>query len=50
MINEQLLAYINQQIKLGESQEQIKSSLIANGWQEKLVDEAFSSLVLTSKS
>jgi hypothetical protein len=49
MINEQLLAYINQQIKSGESQAQIKSSLMANGWQEKLVDEAFSSLVLPSK-
>jgi len=41
MVNQQLLDYIKQQLQRGVSKEQIKSSLIANGWQAQDVDEAF---------
>jgi len=42
MVNQQLLDYIKQQLQQGISKEQIKSSLIANGWQARDIDEAFS--------
>lgn len=41
MVNQQLLDYIKQQLQQGVSQEQIKSSLMANGWQAQDIDEAF---------
>jgi len=42
MVNQQLLDYIKQQTQQGISKEQIKSSLIANNWEEQDIDEAFS--------
>lgn len=41
MVNQQLLDYIKQQLQQGVSQEQIKSSLMANGWQAQDIEEAF---------
>ncbi len=41
MITQQLLDYIKQQLQQGTSREQIKSLLIAKGWQAHDVDEAF---------
>src|SRR3989338_2774959 len=48
MVNQQILDYIKQQVQQGVSQEQIKSSLMTNGWQENDVDEAFTALSETS--
>jgi Tfp pilus assembly protein PilE len=42
MVNQQLLDYIKQQLQQGISKEQIKSSLVTNGWQAQDIDEAFS--------
>lgn len=42
MVNQQLFDYIKQQLQQGISKEQIKSSLITNGWQAQDIDEAFS--------
>ena len=44
MVNQQLLDYIKQQIQQGVSREQIKSSLMTNGWQSADVEEAFNSI------
>jgi len=44
MLNQQLIDYIKQQLQRGISKEQIKNSLIANGWQAQDVDEAFASI------
>src|SRR3989344_6205520 len=44
MVNPQLLDYIKQQLQQNVSKEQIKNSLLANGWQTSDIDEAFSSL------
>jgi hypothetical protein len=44
MINQQILDYIKQQTLLGVSNEQIRSSLIANGWNSQDIDLAFSSV------
>ena len=41
MINQQLFDYIKQQLEQGVDKEQIKSSLITNGWQVKDIDDAF---------
>lgn len=41
MVNQQLLDYIRQQLQQGVSREQIKSSLLANGWQEADINETF---------
>jgi hypothetical protein len=41
MINQQILDYIKQQVQQGVSREQIKSSLMTNGWQSADVEEAF---------
>lgn len=41
MVNQQLLDYIKQQSQQGISQEQIKSSLMSSGWQEKDIEEGF---------
>lgn len=50
MVNQQLLDYIKQQLQQGISQEQIRSSLMANGWQEADINEAFSSMNYPSSS
>jgi len=44
MINQQLLDYIKQQLQQGRSKEQIKSSLLANGWLSSDIEEAFNFL------
>jgi len=44
MVNQQLLDYIKQKLQQGMSREQIKSSLIADGWQEADINEAFVSI------
>ncbi len=41
MINQQLLNYIKQQLQRGVDREKIKNSLLANGWQETDINEAF---------
>lgn len=41
MINQQILDYIKQQAQQGVGREQIKSSLMTNGWQSADVEEAF---------
>jgi hypothetical protein len=48
MINQQLLDYIKQQSQQGVSNEQIKQSLLSNGWQETDIDETFNKLTKTS--
>ena len=50
MVNQQLLDYIKQQLQQGTGKEQIKNSLISNGWQTQDVDSAFSSLALSDRS
>jgi hypothetical protein len=44
MINQQLLDYIKQQLQQGVTQEQIKSALMANGWQAQDIDEGFNAI------
>jgi len=44
MANQQLLDYIKQQTQQGITSEQIKQSLLANGWQASDVEMAFSDL------
>jgi len=44
MVNQQLFDYIRQQLQEGVSSEQIKSSLLANGWPEDDINEAFVSI------
>jgi len=44
MVNQQLLDYIKQQTQQGINNEQIKQSLIANGWQTSDVESAFNEL------
>lgn len=44
MVNKQLLNYIRQQTQQGFSQEQIKNSLIANGWQPQDVEKGFDAI------
>lgn len=44
MVDQQLLDYIKQQLQQSVSREQIKSSLINNGWQENDINEAFTVL------
>ncbi|MEX0896032.1 MAG: hypothetical protein WDZ94_03770 [Patescibacteria group bacterium] len=44
MVNQQVLEYIKEQSQQGLSREQIKSSLVANGWQDQDAEEALSSL------
>lgn len=50
MVNQQLLDYIKQQSQQGISKEQIKSSLMANGWQAQDIEEAFNSSVLPAQT
>lgn len=44
MVNQQLLDCIKQQTQQGVSQEQIRNSLVANGWQDADINEAFVSI------
>jgi len=50
MINQQLLDYIKQQSSQGVSKEQIKSSLLASGWQTSDIEEVFNSIATTEQS
>ena len=47
MINQQMLDYIKQQMQQGVSQEQIKNSLTANGWQSQDIEEGFNKIAAT---
>jgi uncharacterized RDD family membrane protein YckC len=47
MVNQQILDYIKQQTLQGISREQIKSSLMSNGWQASDIDEGFNIIVPT---
>ncbi len=49
MVNQELLDYIKQQLQQGVSQEQIRQSLIANGWQVQDINEAFALLQVNIK-
>lgn len=44
MVNQQLLDYIKQQTQQGINSEQIKQSLLANGWQASDIEAAFNEL------
>lgn len=44
MTNQQLLDYIKQQLQQGVGREQIKSSLVANGWQAQDIEEGFNAV------
>ena len=44
MVNQQLLDYIKQQLQQGISKEQIKSSLMTNGWQAQDIEEGFNNI------
>lgn len=44
MINQQILDYIKQQLQQGVSREQIKSSLMTNGWQTQEIEESFAAV------
>ena len=41
MANQQLLDYIKQQLQQGVSQDQIKNSLMSNGWQSQDIEDGF---------
>lgn len=45
MIDIQLVEYIKRQLQVGETQEKIKSDLLANGWTDVDINEAMLSLV-----
>lgn len=44
MINQQLLDFIKQQVQQGIGREQIKSSLMTNGWQASDIEEGFNAI------
>lgn len=44
MVNQELLNHIRQQLQQGVGQEEIKKNLIATGWQENDINEAFAML------
>lgn len=44
MINQQILDYIKQQVQQGVSREQIKNSLMTNGWQASDIEEGFNAI------
>jgi hypothetical protein len=48
MINEQLLDYIRQHLSAGEAKEDIKETLVTQGWNEQDVNEAFAAIIQTS--
>ena len=41
MINQQIINYITQQLQQGQTKDAIKSALLANGWQNNDIEEAF---------
>ena len=49
MVNQEMLDYIKQQLQQGISQEEIKNSLIANGWQANDVQETLNSVTSTGQ-
>ena len=49
MVNQKMLDYIKQQMLQGISQEQIKNSLMANGWQLQDIEEGFNNIVAQSR-
>lgn len=50
MINQQMLDYIKRQLQRGISQEEIKKSLMANGWQATDIQEALNSIIFPDQS
>jgi len=44
MINQQILDYIKQQVQQGVNREQIKNSLMSNGWQASDIEEGFNAV------
>jgi hypothetical protein len=48
MVNKKLVNYIKQELELGTSREEIKNSLISNGWTNEEIEEAFNVLGKTS--
>ena len=44
MLNQQLLDYIKQQLQQGTSRDQIKNSLMSNGWQPRDIEEGFNAI------
>ncbi len=49
MANQQLLEYIKQELQQGVNKEQLKGSLVANGWQDSDIEEAFNSMSSSSQ-
>lgn len=47
MVNQQLLDYIKEQLQQGVNGEQIKQSLLTNGWQSVAIEEAFNTITQT---
>lgn len=50
MTNEELTSYIKEQTQQGKNKEEIKESLISNGWQIEDVDRAFTSSFSSEKT
>ena len=50
MINQQLLDYIKQQLQQSINKEQIKNSLISNGWQAQDIEEGFNAVNISLSS
>ncbi len=48
--SDSLLDYIKQQLKQGAGREEIKNSLMANGWQVSDIEKAFSSITSSAQS
>src|SRR5574344_144482 len=46
MINQELLTYIENEIKKGTSKNIIQSNLLSNGWNERDVSEGFSNIII----
>lgn len=44
MVNQQLLEYIKQQLQQGIGRDQIKNSLMSNGWQPQDIEEGFNTI------
>lgn len=50
MINQELLNYIIKSLREGIAKDQVKQSLLASGWQEKDIEDAFSNVVAGEQS
>jgi len=50
MPNQELLDYIKESKKTGQTDEQIKSVLIANGWQEADINNGFRAVISPRKT